>query len=162
MLGSMGNPAFSANYYSLPLESFQALMKHIQDCPVRPKPYYSIEEVIADLALIGANYIYVCGQQPQNAEEIDVGVQLIDNLTEICKKQGLDYQWLALAKNMDFLQEFNTPVRSEFDDVDLEQLSEDSLRELAHILGVHDSAATRDVIDTEAIVQAGEFIRKQF
>ena len=63
---------------------------------------------------------------------------------------------------MDFLQEFNTPVRSEFDDVDLEQLSEDSLRELASILGVHDSAATRDVIDTEAIVQAGEFIRKRF
>ena len=27
-LGSMGNPAFSARYYSLPTESFQALMKH--------------------------------------------------------------------------------------------------------------------------------------
>ena len=70
----MSNPAFSANYYALPTESFQALMKHIQDCPVRPKPYYAIEEVIADLALIGANYIYLCEQQPQDTEGIDIGI----------------------------------------------------------------------------------------
>lgn len=82
-------------------------------------------------------------------------------MIEICKKQGLDYKWLALAKNQDFLSEFNTPVRSEFDDADLDQLSEDSLRELAEILGVRDSSVARDVIDIEAIVQAGEFVHQR-
>ena len=157
----MANPTFSANYYSLQMESFQALMKHIQDCPVHPQPYYAIEEVIADLALIGANCIYVCGQQPQDSEGVDIGNQLIDNLTEIYKKQSLNYEWLALAKNQDFLSEFNTPVRSEFDDADLDQFSENTLRELANILGVRDSSATRDIIDADTIVQAGEFIHKR-
>lgn len=49
-------------------------------------------------------------------------------------------------------------MRSEFDDVDLDQLSEDSLRELANILGVRDSSAARDFIDADAIIEAGKFV----
>lgn len=41
---------------------------------MHPLPYHSIEEVIADLALIGANYVYICGQRQQDVEGMDVGV----------------------------------------------------------------------------------------
>ncbi|CAL6096078.1 Conserved_hypothetical protein [Hexamita inflata] len=146
-------------YYSTQAETISALQRHINEIQRKPAPYKTLGDVIADVLLIACD---CCYYNSQNQQHYNYGKQFYQDCKEYLQKNKLFPTWANGILDQDFLMKLNMHTeKNEFDTVNLDELSEKTLRDLAFSMGIVDNSVGRDRIGPDQMEQGISFIKRR-
>ena len=90
------------------------------------------------------------------------GKQLYQDCRDYLTRQKLWPTWAEGCIEREALVRINESFeKTEFDTVNLDELSEKTLRDLAEKMSIADSSTTRERMNTEQLIRGGEFLRER-